>query len=218
MTNAGRFGARWIAATLALLAVTSAASAQDEASPPTLDALLARFAAAPGFEARFVEEKRIALLAVPVRNEGHLYFPPPDRLMRRVERPDPSVALIANGRLRMRQGDHVEELSIDENPVLRGFIDSFRAVLAGDGPALARFYESEYTAEAEGGGWALTLRPRGGALARFLREIRLRGHGVVVTEMRMVEVNGDETRTTFSEVDTARRFSPDEARRIFRVD
>jgi hypothetical protein len=34
----------------------------------------------------------------------------------------------------------------------------------------------------------------------------------------MIEVNGDETRTTFRDVDSARRFSPAEARRIFRVD
>ncbi len=191
------------------------ASAQD-APPPTLEGLLERFASSPGFEARFVEEKRIALLAVPVRSEGQIYFAPPGRLMRRVTRPDPSAALIAEGRLRMRQGDRIEELTIDDNPVLRGFIDSFRAVLAGDRAALARFYDATYTPSAEG--WTLVLRPRGGALARFLREIWLRGDGVVIREMRMTEVNGDETRTTFSEVDTRRRFSAAEARAIFRVD
>lgn len=216
MTNARRLSLSLVAGSLLVLAASTAV-AQDEAAPPTLDALLARFAAAPGFEARFTEEKRIALLAVPVRNEGRIYFAPPGRLLRRVERPDPSVALIADGRLRMRQGDHVEELSIDENPVLRGFIDSFRAVLAGDGRALARFYESEYTPSPDGS-WSLTLRPRGGALARFLREMQIRGRGIAVSEMRMIEVNGDETRTTFSDVDSARRFSPAEAQRLFRVD
>ena len=195
--------------------VAQPASAQD-APPPTLEALLERFASSPGFEARFVEEKRIALLAVPMRSEGQIWFAPPGRLMRRVTRPDPSAALIADGRLRMRQGDRIEELTIDDNPVLRGFIDSFRAVLAGDRAALERYYDATYTPSAEG--WELRLRPRGGALARFLREIHLRGAGVVIREMRMIEVNGDETRTTFSDVDTRRRFSAAEARTIFRVD
>jgi hypothetical protein len=36
--------------------------------------------------------------------------------------------------------------------------------------------------------------------------------------MRMIEVNGDETRTTFSDVDTARRFSAAEIRDRFRVE
>lgn len=189
-----------------------------EAPPADLDALLARFAAAPGFEARFEEEKRIALLAVPVRSEGRIYFAPPGRLLRRVERPDPSVALIADGRLRMRQGTRVEELSVTENPVLRGFVDSFRAVLAGDREALARFYRAQYRPDRETGAWELVLTPRDAALARFVQEIRLRGQGAVIAEMRMLEVNGDETRTTFRDVSTSRRFSEDEARRIFRVD
>ncbi len=184
----------------------------------SFDGLLRRFAALPGLEARFVEEKRIALLAVPVRSEGRIYFAPPDRLMRRVERPEASSALIAGGRLRMRQGSRVEELSIDDNPVLRGFIDSFRAVLAGDRRALERFYRIEFTPRSdEADGWELILRPRAEPLARFLREIRMRGAGVAVREMRMMEVNGDETRTTFSELNTNRRFSQAETRSIFRI-
>jgi hypothetical protein len=117
----------------------------------------------------------------------------------------------------MCQGDRVEDLSIEDNAVLRGFVDSFRAVLAGDREALARFYRAQY-APGEDGSWELTLRPRGEALSRFVREIRLRGHGVSIAEMHMVEVNGDETRTTFSEVDTARRFSPAQVRQIFRIE
>lgn len=208
---------RAIALAFALIAWLGSVAHAQQTPPPTLDALLERFAAAPGFEARFVEEKRIALLAVPVRSEGRIWFAPPGRLMRRVERPDPSAVLIADGRLRMRQGDRVEELSIEDNAVLRGFVDSFRAVLAGDREALARFYRADY-APSEDGSWQLTLRPRGEALARFVREIRMRGTGVTIAEMRMIEVNGDETRTTFSEVDTARRFTPAQASRIFRVD
>lgn len=204
---------------LAPAVTTQRASAQapsaQEAPPPTLEALLQRFASSPGFEARFVEEKRIALLAVPLRSEGRIWFAPPGRLMRRVERPEPSAALIADGRLRMQQGDSVEELAITDNPVLRGFIDSFRAVLAGDRAALARYYDATYTPSESG--WELRLRPRGDALRRFLREIHLRGTGVVITEMRMTEVSGDETRTTFTQVDTSRNFSDAELRRIFRV-
>ncbi len=209
-----------LAGTLAgVLAGVLAGMAQAQDAPPAdLDALMRRFAAAPGFEARFEEEKRIALLAVPVRSEGRIYFAPPGRLLRRVERPDPSVALIADGRLRMRQGDRREELRVDDNPVLRGFIDSFRAVLAGDRAALERFYEARYQPNAETGAWEVTLRPRDAALARFLREIELRGRGAVIREMRMVEVSGDETRTTFHDVNPARRFSESEARTLFTVD
>jgi outer membrane lipoprotein-sorting protein len=193
----------------------SSASAQE---PPTLDSLLARFAAMPGLEARFTEEKRIALLAMPVRSEGQLFFAPPGRLLRRVERPEPSVALIDGDQLRMRQGDRTETISMSNNAVLRGFIDSFRAVLAGDRAALERYYRAELVPLPDrADGWELRLRPRNRDLARFLRQIRMRGDGVTLREMWMTEVNGDETHTVFADVNTARRFSRSEAGRIFRI-
>jgi hypothetical protein len=36
-------------------------------------------------------------------------------------------------------------------------------------------------------------------------------------EMRMIEVNGDETRTQLTNVNTHRRYTPAEARRIFHI-
>ncbi|MCB9595951.1 MAG: outer membrane lipoprotein carrier protein LolA [Sandaracinaceae bacterium] len=197
---------------LALVLLPAPAMAQTM----TLRSLLTDFARLPGLEARFREEKRIALLAVPVRSEGRIWFANPGRLMRRVERPDPSSALIADGQLRMRSGDRTEELSIDTNPVLRGFVESFRAVLAGDQETLERFYRAELT-PGEGDQWSLRLLPRDRALAGFLREIHMRGHGVTIEEMRMIEVSGDETRTEFYDVSTSRRFSDAEAARIFRI-
>lgn len=199
-----------------LLGLAAVAPAQAPAQATTLESLLREFAALPGLEARFREEKRIALLALPVRSEGRIWFAHPDRLMRRVETPDPSAALIADGQLRMRSGERTEELRIDTHPVLRGFVESFRAVLAGDQATLERFYTARLT-PGEGGAWTLRLLPRDEALRGFVREIHMRGHGVVMEEMRMVEVSGDETRTEFYEVSTTRRFSPAEAGRIFRI-
>ncbi len=207
------FGVSGIAVPCAL---PSAASAQDA---PDLDALLARFAAAPGMEARFREEKRIALLAVPTRSSGRIHFAAPDRMLRRTEQPEESVALIAEGQLRMRDaGGQVQVLDIASNPVLRGFVDSFRAVLAGDRASLERFYEPSLSAGEEEGTWELRLRPRQPALRRFLREIRMVGEGVTIRSMLMTEVSGDTTRTEFFDVDTSRRYSAAERRRIFRID
>lgn len=200
----------------ALATLPTAASAQDA---PALDALLARFAALPGLEAHFVEEKRVALLAVPMRSEGQIYFAHPGRLMRRVERPDPSQALISEGQLTMRAGGRTQQIAISENPVLRGFVDSFRAVLAGDREQLLRFYRAELTARPDDGddAWTLVLHPRSPELRQFLRVITLRGVGVRIESMHMVEDNGDETRTEFRDVRTDRRFSNAEARRIFSI-
>lgn len=199
---------------LALFAFVLCTASPAVAQPPTLDSLLREFSALPGLEARFVEEKRIALLAVPLRSEGRIYFSE-HRLMRRVTSPEESSALIEDGQLTMRSGERVEQLSISSNPVLRGFVESFRAVLAGDREVLERFYQTELTANDEG--WELLLTPRNADLRRFLRSIRMRGSGVTIRDMRMIEVSGDETRTEFLDVNTQRRFTDAEASRIFRV-
>lgn len=205
---------------LAGLALSAMAPSGALAQPPSLDRLLERFSELPGLETRYREQKRIALLAVPTHSEGRIYFAPdPDRLLRRQTEPEASAALIADGHLRMRSGDRTEELSIRDNPVLRGFVDSFRAVLAGDREALERFYDAELSARPDAGddAWELRLTPRDDALRRFLRSITMRGEGVTIESMTMVEVSGDETRTEFFDVST-RRFSASEARRIFRVE
>ncbi len=203
-------------AAMFLLAGLGPAAASAQA--PSLDRLLARFAALPGLEAEFTEEKTMALLAVPVRSEGRIWFAGnPDRLMRRVTAPDPSQALILGGSLRMRSGGRTEELDIDSNAVLRGFVDSFRAVLAGDQAALERYYEAELSAGEGDEAWVLHLRPRNPDLRRFVRTITMRGHGVNIDDMLMVEVNGDQTRTTFRNVNARRRYSSSESTRIFRI-
>jgi len=200
---------------LALFLVLGAA-APVSAQTTTLESLLESFSELPGLEARFREEKRIALLAVPVRSEGRIWFAHPDRLMRRVTSPEASAALIDEGRLRMRSGGRTQELSVDENPVLRGFVESFRAVLGGNRETLERFYRAALT-PGEGDAWELRLTPRNEALAGFVREIRMRGHGVSIDEMTMIEVNGDQTHTEFFEIDAHRSYSASESRQLFRI-
>jgi hypothetical protein len=177
-----------------------------------------RFAALPGLSAHFRESKQIALLAVPIQSEGELYFTR-GRLLRRVLRPTPSAALLTQGRVTFTDGSSRQEIDLAQNPVVRGFVDSFRHLLSGDQEAMQRTYRVRFAARPEAGpeAWSLHLVPRTQALSRFLREMDMEGHGVVVERMRMVEVSGDTTRTVFSEVDANRRFSEAEVRRIFRL-
>ncbi len=60
----------------------------------SVDSLLSRFAAVPGLEARFREEKRIAILAAPIVSEGTIHFVPPARLVRKTVTPQSSTLLI----------------------------------------------------------------------------------------------------------------------------
>lgn len=179
------------------------------------DALLEAFAHMPGLYARFHEEKHVALLSVPLESDGEIYFAPPGRLMRKVTSPTPSSALLEGDRLTLVSPGERRQLDLGDNAVVRGFVGAFRDVLAGDRAALERSYRVVYHAEGEA--FTLTLTPRRAELSRLLRTLTLRGTGRRLTSIHMVEANGDETTTTFSEVDAARRYSAAEQARIFRL-
>jgi outer membrane lipoprotein-sorting protein len=213
-------------ALLCLPLLAAPAAAQPRPGPPaarraaiTLDAVLARFRALTGLSARFREEKRIALLAAPLVSEGTLDYAPPGRMVRRTTSPAPSVALIDGARLRFRDEGGEQTLDMAAMPVVRQFVDSFLAVVAGDRAALERAYAIDFRAPdpAATERWSLTLTPRAPALQRVFREIALEGEGVALRSLTLRETNGDASVTTFSDVNTARVFAPDEAARVFRV-
>lgn len=181
----------------------------------TLDRLLDAFSNMPGLHARFTEEKRMAMLVVPLRSEGEVFFAPPDRLLRRVTSPRESKALLIGGRLTLDSGGRRQEIDLGQNAVVEGFVDTFRHVLAGDRGALERTYRIAFTNDDTG--WRITLTPKTDALSRFLRDMVLEGDGRSLRTMTMNEANGDTSVTTFSDVNPRRRFSAAEAARIFSI-
>lgn len=162
----------------------------------------------------------MALLAMPLVNEGVLYFQPPGRLVRHTTAPAPSSVLIDRERLTFGDARGVEAIQLEGNPALALFVASFVKIFAGDREALVSMYAMEVRPWPEGGadGWALQLRPKVAPIDKILERIEIHGSGVVVHRMRVVELGGDETITTFTEVDTARRFSDAELAELFRVD
>ncbi len=191
------------------------------ASTPALEQLLARFAAMSGLSAKFREEKRMALLAAPLVSEGTLYFAPKGRLARHITAPAPATVLIDEGSLRFADAGGTETMSLTQNPVVRLFVDSFVKIFAGDRVALERMYTMELAAlpaAADGvARWSLRLRPRVAPMTQIIERLELIGHDVALESMRVVEVGGDETLTTFSEVDTQRRFTAEELSALFRL-
>jgi hypothetical protein len=206
---------------LALFAFVAAAPAQARAEEAlTFERLLTRFADMPGLEARFREERRIALLEAPLVSEGTLHFSPPGSLLRRVTSPSPQTVLIRDGRLTYSDGGQTGQLDLAANATLRHIVESFGYLLSGDGAALRRLYDVRFSARAAGsspGGWEVVLTPRPQDLRRVLNEVRVRGDGVAVEELLVREATGDETLTTFTAVDPARRYTPAEQARLFNL-
>ena len=202
-----------LASWIAVLGFARAATARDA---PSLEALIASFAAMPGLSARFHEEKQLSLLQVPLLSEGVLYFAPPDRLVRHVEKPAPSTLLLRGDELVLGTAAEQHAIDLASQPAVRSFVDAFRLVLAGDLPRLRALYDIQFHATGASG-WQIQLAPRDERLAGALRAIELSGADQVLREVRVVQRNGDTTTTRFSDVDRNRHFSATELEALFRI-
>lgn len=189
----------WVLAFVAGVAAGPCRVVAQEDHGRDLARLLKSFAGLPGLSARFRETKNLELLSVPVESKGVLHFDPPRRLLRRVESPRPSAALIRGDRLIFESRGEIREIDLSDNAVVAGFVQSFRDVLAGDREALERTYRMRFDRPGDGE-WKLTLTPKGPPLTRFLKKMVLEGEDARVDTMKMVQANGDVTRTEFFEV------------------
>lgn len=179
-----------------------------------IDALLARFAAMPGLWARFREEKRIGLLAAPLVSEGTLHFAPPGRLARVTTRPERVAVRVAGERLVVEQAGRSETIDLQRHAAVRSFVDGLRRLLAGDRRGLERTFRLALRMHPDDR-WELTLVPRDAAVARVIRDLRVRARGVVLERLFVHETSGDVSDTTFTEVNPAYRYSARDLTRLF---
>jgi hypothetical protein len=177
---------------------------------------MARLRAIPGMSASFREEKHIALLAKPLVSEGTVHYAPPGRLVRHTHAPSTSTVLLSQGTLRFGDGTTQETVDLAANPPLRAFVESFLHLLSGDRAALERAFAIELRPGA-GAAWEMTLRPKSAPLDKVIRRMTFAGDGVGLTRMRILEASGDEALTTFTAVDTQRRYTPAEIEQVFRL-
>jgi len=209
---------------LAVALLTVAAPRPGATAPPPeapradLDALLGRFSAMPGLYAEFREEKHLDLLEVPLVNTGTLHYAD-GAFARHVRSPSPSSLVVMKGRLAFADATGREELDLRRNPVAALFVESFTKILAGDRVALEAMYAMQLHASGENAagepGWKLDLVPRVAPLDEVVVRVEVAGHGIMLESMRVLEVGGDETITTFSAVDTNHRYSASRRREIF---
>jgi len=182
-----------------------------------LSQLMAAFSRMQGLEARFVEEKRLGMLARPLSSEGRLYFARPGLLLRRVEQPQASEVIITPQELRVKDANGEQRIDLASRPDVRPFVESLTWLLAGDGKALAGVYKLEFTPPQAAGPWQLTLTPKAEPLAHLIAHIRIVGQGLAVSEIQVREKGGDETVTRITSANPARKFTASELSSLFGV-
>jgi Outer membrane lipoprotein carrier protein LolA-like len=195
--RAARRGA-WLALACALVpaAIPAPAPAPPDAASDFngIDALLQHFATRRTSHVTFTEVHRLAILDRPLQSSGELLYQAPDRLEKRILKPQPEVLRFEHGVLTAERGTHRRVLALADYPQLAPFVESLRAVLAGDRVALERYFTPRFSGSLAS--WTLELEPVDPAAARSVRSVRLAGEGDAIHTVEIRERDGDSSLLT----------------------
>ncbi|HWQ40122.1 MAG TPA: LolA-related protein [Burkholderiales bacterium] len=185
---------------VALLLALCAAHAQQ--AEWNLAALMQALAARPHAQARFVERRYLKVLDAPLEVTGRLVYAAPDRLEKHMLTPKRETLRVVGDRVTIEGTDRVKvrTLRLQDHPALWGFVQSVRATLAGDLPALERFYAVEL--HGTRARWELVLAPRVQVMRALVDVIRIRGSEARIRTVEVVEARGDRAVMQIREADS----------------
>ena len=139
---------------------------------------------------KFTERKYLLILNEPLILEGMVRYRAPDYVKKEYDDPDSESYEVRGDRLTIEFPDgRRRDLSLDEHPVLRAFVESYRGTLAGDLETLNRYFDLELDGHMDD--WELRLTPRRPELAERLSAVVMRGREVTVYSVETLEASGD---------------------------
>lgn len=180
-----------VAATVAILLGCLLAAPEVGAAGDALDELLMRFRQRQHRHVTFTESYSAAALDRPLESSGELFYDAPDRLEKRTLRPRPQRLVVESGTLIIEKRLKQYRVALADYPRVAPYIDSIRATLAGDRPALERVFRLEFSGSDEN--WTLLLAPLDTKVAADLATIRIQGAADAIRIVTMELVSGEQS-------------------------
>ena len=181
----------------------------------SLEDVMANLARSPGFKAEFEAVSSGAPDSPePVVSRGTLYFAPPDRLARHLHSPNRSAWIVDGSSVRILDEGGGEVTDSKSRALVRRSFGPFLLLMRGDLRKLRVDYEVQFRRRERN--WELNLKPRENPLRQVAGgAVRLVGRGVNLLEMLVRSDDGDQTRTSFSQVDANHEFDERELTAAF---
>ena len=157
--------------------------------------LFAALAQAKPARTAFHETRHLALLDKPVESSGELSFTPPARLEKKTLAPKPESVVVDGDVLTLERGGRKRTMRLSEQPAIAVLIESLRATLAGDLPALERHFAVAVSGSRSD--WSMTLTPRGATLP--IVRVAFAGKDNRIQWIEVLETGGDRSVTTIGD-------------------
>jgi hypothetical protein len=182
---------RRFALALALLCTKSVHAGQDN-----LDSLMSLLAQRAHGHVTFVEQQYLAVLDRPVQSSGELLYDRPDRLEKRTLAPRPESLILEHGSLTIQYGRRTHVLALRDYPQIAPFVESIRAILAGDRAALEQIFQVTFDGSLDN--WTLSLVPLDSKAKSVVQQIRIDGRRDELHAVEIRQADGDHSVMTIN--------------------
>jgi hypothetical protein len=142
----------------------------------------------------FVEQHFLSVLKRPVESYGVMIYDAPNRLEKRTVEPRPEDLVLDGNELTVERKGRTHVLDLAAYPSILPFIESLRATLAGDLPALERVFDVDFAGNLDR--WTLSLSPRDSKVSKIVSRVRIDGSRDVLLKVEILEANGDRSLMT----------------------
>ncbi|HLK70467.1 MAG TPA: LolA-related protein [Steroidobacteraceae bacterium] len=172
----------------AALADSSAAPALTSADPQLAE-LMRQLAGQRYTTAHFEQSQWLNGLTRPLKSAGTLSYRAPDHLEERIETPRAQRLVLDHGVLSLQLGRHRRSVALADYPELAPWLDSLRALLAGDLPALQQHFALQLSGPLSQ--WQLQMKPLDPSVQARLQDIRVRGRDAQIEELQLEQSDGE---------------------------
>jgi hypothetical protein len=179
---------------LALSALLALNTPIARAAADDLQEVMRLLAARRHGQADFVEQHFLSVLKRPVESYGVMVYDAPDRLEKRTVEPRPEKLVLDGNELTVERKGRTRVMDLAAYPSILPFIESLRATLAGDLPALERVFTVDFAGSLDR--WTLALSPRDSKVSKIVSRVRIDGSRDVLLEVEILEANGDRSLMT----------------------
>jgi outer membrane lipoprotein-sorting protein len=192
MRSRRRLGRVLLAFCISLLALPAGAETATQVTPGWgIQQLMLRLKQVKSASGQFVERKTLHVLSEPLIASGTLLYVAPDQLQKITVSPKRERLAVNGSTLVMEGGpeDRTRTLSLTDHPEVGAFVEAIRGTLAGDLPALTRFYSVQL--EGNAADWRLLLQPKEKKLQDFVKWLRIAGSDNRIRSVETEEGDGD---------------------------
>lgn len=170
-------------------------------APKSFQRISEQFRKQKNVKADFKQMKKIKVLRRPLISKGNILFVKDMGLIWGISHPFKSVMVInSSGIFQQRDQELIPMLSVKQNPMASGFMESFLSLFSGDFSKLEKYYQI-YHLEDDQGKWKIGFIPKREPHNKIIEKMILSGDSLAFfSSFQLWEKNGDTTEVNFTQI------------------